>query len=171
MAIRGPEKEGKTGRAGPSQLLPKWPLRVAWVEEHPWGPSIWQGWSPNATWRLSRLRAPQGRTVVGAGQRAAQHWLTGSTGAIGPLPTPVPPGVAQMALLCSPRRRRPGVLTSPAHAGLGAPPRSACLNAHLSASAIACPPAAQLSSESLDSTLKQRNRYGSFRICHPHGEQ
>lgn len=66
---------------------------------------------------------------------------------------------AQMALLCSCslQRRRAGVLTSPANASLCPRPSSACLNIHLSASTIECPPAAQLSLESLDSVFKQRN--------------
>lgn len=105
----------------------------------------------------------------GGGQRTQRLPSAGSQGTLAP-PGPPPAGWGPDGSFVQLQRTEgeAGVLTSPANAGLRLRPSSACPNVHLSASAIECPPAARLSSESLDAPFKQRNGSGSFRICRVH---
>lgn len=162
---RRPQTESRHPR--PSQLLPNDPYGAkGWCG---WrcalgSPASGGGWSPNATWRLSRPRDPWGRrTAGGRGCPALVHkerWRR---------PALFPPGVAQMALLCScseqrgrrcphlPTQRRP---LSQAQLGLSqCPSVSKCYRVSSSC---------RLSSERLDAPFKQRNGSGSFRICRVH---
>lgn len=82
-----------------------------WVAGHPREPSIWQGMlEPQC--HEAPVEAPSSAGEEGGGAEAEGcPALARNTGATGP---PFPPGVAQMALLCScsPQSRGAGVLTS-----------------------------------------------------------
>lgn len=107
----------------------------------------------------SELRGGGGRW--GPGRGLASAGLEGALAPVGPPSCRVWP----RWLLCSCGTQRGGWVSSPPQPALASVPGSACPNVHLSASAIECPPAAQLSSENWDSTFKQRNGSESFRIC------
>lgn len=127
---------------------------------HPWEPSIWPGLGPRCHGAPVEALSPVGEEG-GGGLAEGCPALARNTGATG---SPLLPGVAQMALLCSCRTQRRRAGRRPHLLGPRQPrpqPSSVCPNVHLSASAIECPPAAQLSSESLDSTFKQRNLLAS----------